>query len=110
MSMHLIKEQPHEKHVTINTTKRFGHVLDGVGNDQVICVPTMRHEGDIGVQGNSNIICKNACQLIKTSLFQCLYWDLIVLRIEILVVWCLTAPICCAKELMGCNIVVLLAG
>jgi hypothetical protein len=44
-----------------NTTKRFEHVLNGVENGHVICVPIVGHEGDNGVQGNSNIVCKSAC-------------------------------------------------
>jgi hypothetical protein len=102
--MHLIEEQHHKKLVTIDTIKRSRHVLDGVKNGQVICVPTMGPEGDTGVQGNSNIICKSACQLVKINVLQCLSWDLVIRCIEILPTWCLIVLICCAKELMGCYI------
>lgn len=89
VSMHMIEEQHHKKHVIVNTIERFEHVLNGVENGHVIFVPIIGHEGDIGVQGNSNTICKNACQQVKINAFQCLFWDLIVSQFEILATWCM---------------------
>ncbi len=69
MSMHLIEEQRHKKLVIVNIIERFEHFLNGVGNDHVICVPIVGHEGDIDVQSNSNTICKSACQQVNINVF-----------------------------------------